>query len=150
MIRYRLYGNLPVSGVKNAFNAICESAFKQLKLCENLVFDVNVVSSAQIKSINKKYRGIDKVTDVISFANRDEQTLFVPLLGEIFICLDKAKQQAKEYKHSVQRELIFLFTHGLLHLLGFDHQNKKDEKQMMDLSKKIISKAQINPKYIIK
>ncbi|XQP54902.1 MAG: rRNA maturation RNase YbeY [Mycoplasmoidaceae bacterium] len=150
MIRYRLYGKLSVVGAKNAFNAICESTFNQLKLCENVVFDVNVVTNAQIKNINNKYRGINKITDVISFANRDDSKVLVPLLGEIFICLPQARKQAKEYKHSLQHELIFLFTHGLLHLLGFDHKTPKQEKEMMALSKKIISKAQINPKYIIK
>ncbi|MCQ3908312.1 MAG: rRNA maturation RNase YbeY [Mycoplasmoidaceae bacterium] len=150
MVRYRLYGSLPVTGVKNAFNSICESTFKELKLCENVVFDVNIVTPAQIKNINNKYRKTNKVTDVISFANRDNSKVLVPLLGEIFICLDQAKKQAHEYKHSLQRELIFLFTHGLLHLLGFDHQTSKQEKEMMSLSKKIINKAQINPKYIIK
>lgn len=150
MIKYRLYGKLNVNHIKQCFDAICLSTYKTLKLCENVVFDVNIVDTKQIRKINKKYRKIDKATDVISFANRDEQTIFVPLLGEIYICLDVAKAQAKEYKHSLQRELIFLFTHGLLHLLGYDHMTKKEEKIMMALSNKIISKAQINPKYIIK
>ncbi|MCQ2957237.1 MAG: rRNA maturation RNase YbeY [Mycoplasmoidaceae bacterium] len=150
MIRYRLYGKLPVEGVKKAFDAICESAFNQLQLCENVVFDVNIVNASRIKEINKKYRKIDKVTDVISFANRDNSSVIVPLLGEIFICLDQAKKQANEYKHSLQRELIFLFTHGLLHLLGYDHIKPKDEKIMLSLTDKIINKAQINTKYIIK
>ncbi len=150
MIRYRLYGKLPVECVKKAFNAICVSTFNQLQLCENLVFDVNIVNTSCIKEINKKYRKINQVTDVISFANRDDSSVFVPLLGEIFICLDQAKKQAKEYKHSLQRELIFLFTHGLLHLLGYDHMNTKDEKVMMSLTDKIINKAQIDTKYIIK
>ncbi len=150
MIKYRLYGKLNVRHIKQCFDAICLSTYTTLKLCENVVFDVNIVDTKEIKKINKKYRKMDKATDVISFANRDEQTLFVPLLGEIYICLDVAKAQAKEYKHSLQRELIFLFTHGLLHLLGYDHMSKKEEKIMMSLSNKIISKAQINPKYIIK
>lgn len=138
MIRYRLYGQMPVAGVKKAFDAICVSTFKQLKLCENVVFDVSIVSSKQIKNINNKYRKINKVTDVISFANRDDKSVIVPLLGEIFICLDQAKKQAEAYGHSLKHELIFLFTHGLLHLLGFDHMTSKDEKVMMDTTKKII------------
>lgn len=150
MIRYRLYGNLPVNGIKKAFDAICVSTFEQLKLCEELEFDVNIVNKQTIKNINKKYRKINKVTDVISFANRDKKDIFVPLIGEIFICLDVAKQQAKDYGHSIQRELIFLFTHGLLHLLGFDHKTKKQEKEMMSATNKIISKSQINRKYIIR
>lgn len=150
MVSYRLYGSLPVAGIKKAFDAICVSASKQLKLRESVEFDVNIVTSTQIKNINNKYRKINKVTDVISFANRDNKTVMVPLLGEIFICLSRAKEQAKDYGHSLQRELIFLFTHGLLHLLGFDHQTPKQEKQMFSLTDKIINKAQINPKYIIK
>lgn len=150
MVSYRLYGNLPVNGIKAAFNAICKTISSKLKLSENIVFDVNIVDAKTIKSINKKFRKIDKVTDVISFANRDNNNITVPLIGEIFICLSQAKKQAKDYQHSVQRELIFLFTHGLLHLLGYDHQNKKDEKIMFNLSDEIINQAQINPKYIIK
>lgn len=150
MINYRLYGQLNVKDIKTCFDAICKSAYKVLNMCENVEFDVNIVSKTQIKKINKKYRKIDKVTDVISFANRDDDSIFVPLLGEIFICLDIAKAQAKQYGHSLQRELIFLFTHGLLHLLGYDHMNKKDEKEMFGLTDKIIKKAKISSKYIIK
>ncbi len=150
MIRYRLYGSLPVNGIKKAFDAICVSTFNCLKLCEELEFDVNIVNKKMIKSINKKYRKIDRFTDVISFANRDSKDIYVPLIGEIFLCYDVAKQQAKNYKHSIQRELIFLFTHGLLHLLGFDHKTKKQEEQMSALTNKIINKAHINRKYIIK
>lgn len=150
MIKYRIYGKLNVKDIKQCFDAICWSTYKTLNVCENVVFDVNIVSSATIKKINKQYRKIDKVTDVISFANRDNTKVIVPLLGEIFICLDKAKSQAKEYKHCLQRELIFLFTHGLLHLLGYDHIKPKDEKVMMSLTNKIISHADIKPKYIIK
>jgi len=150
MINYRLYGKLPVKDIKQAFDAVCKSAFKVLKMCEDVVFDVNIVDSKKIHAINKKYRHVDKPTDVITFANRDNSTFIIPLLGEVFICLDVAKKQAKEYKHTLQRELIFLFTHGLLHLLGFDHMNKKDEKKMFGLTDKIIKQAEINHKYIIK
>ncbi len=141
MIKYRLYGKLNERNIKACFDKICSVAYKQLKMCENLVFDVNIVDSKTIKHINKKYRNKDKVTDVISFANRDSKDLYVPLLGEVYICLEQAKKQAREYNHSLKRELCFLFTHGLLHLLGFDHTNTKDEKEMMSLSKKIMSKV---------
>jgi len=150
MINYRLYGKLNVKDIKKAFDAICQSAYKVLDMCEDVVFDVNIVDSKKIHAINKKYRHVDKVTDVITFANRDNSPIIIPLLGEIFICLDVAKKQAKEYKHTLQRELIFLFTHGLLHLLGFDHMNKQDEKKMFSLTDKIIKQAEIDHKYIIK
>ena len=150
MIKYRLYGKLNVKDIKKCFDAICLSTYKTLNICENVVFDVNIASCTQIKKINKQYRKIDKVTDVISFANRDDKTMFVPLLGEIFICLDQAKKQAKQYKHSLQRELLFLFTHGLLHLLGYDHMTKKDEKVMLSITNEVIANAHISSKYIIK
>lgn len=142
MIRYRLYGKRLPERIKKAFDAICVSANKQLNLCEEVEFDVSIVSAQNIKTINKKYRKINKVTDVISFANRDRKEIFVPLIGEIFICLEQAKKQAKLYKHTLEREMMFLFTHGLLHLLGFDHQTKKDKKVMFDITKKIIIHAQ--------
>lgn len=150
MISYKLYGESLPASLKTALNAICNATDKQLNICESVYFDVNIVDTKKIKSINKKYRKIDKPTDVISFANRDNKEIYVPLLGEIFICLSVAKKQAKLYKHSLNREIIFLFTHGLLHLLGFDHKTKKQEKIMFDLTDKIIKKAKINPKYIIK
>lgn len=146
MIKYRLYGKLNKNNIKAYFDTICLATYKELKLCENLVFDVNIVDSKTIKYINKTYRHKDKVTDVISFANRDNKDIYVPLLGEIYICLDQAKKQAKEYGYSLKRELCFLFTHGLLHLLGFDHINPKDEKQMMNLTKKILNKSEITSK----
>ncbi|MCQ2747768.1 MAG: rRNA maturation RNase YbeY [Mycoplasmoidaceae bacterium] len=150
MIKYRVYGKINVKDINKCFDAICLSAQKTLKLKENVEFDVNIVSKQIIRNINKQYRHIDKVTDVISFANRDSKEIKVSLLGEIFICLEKAKQQAKEYDHSLQREIIFLFTHGLLHLLGYDHIKQKDQKQMFDLQDEIIGKAKIPAKYIMK
>ncbi len=150
MIRYRLYGNLRLQGIKKAFNAICVSTNKQLKLSSNLEFDVNIVHLNKIRALNKKYRNINKPTDVLSFANRDNGNVHISLLGEIYICIEKAKQQAKLYEHSLQRELIFLFTHGLLHLLGYDHKTKKQTKALNALTNRIINKAQITSKYIIK
>lgn len=143
MIKYRLYGKLNIKGIKDYFDTICVNTYKILKMKEDCEFDVNIVDKKTIQSINKKYRKIDKVTDVISFANRDDKAIKVPLLGEIYICLDRAKEQAKEYGHSNQRELSFLFTHGLLHLLGYDHMTKKDEKEMFGLTDKILKKSNI-------
>lgn len=138
MITYRLYGKLPENGLKTILNGICKNTSEILKINEELEFDVNIVNSNKIKSINKKYRQKDKVTDVISFANRDNNGVHIPLLGEIYICLEQAKKQASDYGHSLKREISFLFTHGLLHLLGYDHMTKKDEKVMLDLTKKIL------------
>ena len=99
---------------------------------------------AEIKKINKEYRNIDNVTDVISFALEDVEfkTPF-RILGDIYISYEKVKEQALKYEHSEKRELYFLATHGLLHLLGYDHMNEKEEKIMFDLQKELLDKYDI-------
>lgn len=95
-----------------------------------------------IHEINRTYRGIDRATDVISFAFLDEDEGLVdsPIidLGEIIISADRAKEQAKDYGHSLEREMNFLFVHGLLHLLGYNHETKEDEEIMFGLQRKIL------------
>ena len=95
-----------------------------------------------IRRINREYRNIDSVTDVISFAllDDDEDIEYDEgiELGDIFINRNRVHSQAKEYGHSVKREFIFLFVHGLLHLFGYDHMNVEDEKKMFALQDEII------------
>ena len=124
------------------FQKIAVSAEKTLKLKKNYEISVTFVRSATIHKINREYRGIDRPTDVISFAIRDDLEEDIPEeeldLGDIFINIDYAKKQAKEYQHSYQREVGFLFTHGLLHCLCYDHMNPEDEKVMFPLQDKIL------------
>ena len=103
-------------------------------------FSVIIIDNEKIHEINKEYRGIDRPTDVISFALEEDEDYEVKdrLLGDIYISIDKVYEQAKEYGHSVKRELFFLVTHGFLHLLGYDHMNEKDEKEMFSLQEKIL------------
>lgn len=111
---------------------IIEYALKYKKL-NNVVFNVIFVNNETIRQINKEYRNIDKETDVISFALEDNEEItfeFGRLLGDIYISVPKMQSQAKEYGHSVTREMAFLTIHGLLHLLGYDHMTKEDEKIM--------------------
>lgn len=110
------------------------------------IVSISLVDESLIQNINREYRHIDKVTDVISFAfldNEDRDTLLHSeqevVLGDIYICLEVAKRQAQEYGHSLERELKFLFVHGLLHLLGYDHMKKEDEEIMFPLQEKILS-----------
>ena len=103
------------------------------KTLDNVMFNVIFVDNEKIHEINKEYRHIDRPTDVISFALEDNEEIsfeFGRLLGDIYISTDKIKSQAKEYGHSEKREMAFLTIHGLLHLLGYDHMNKEDEKVM--------------------
>lgn len=108
---------------------------------KNINFSVIFVDSDTIKNLNKNYRKIDRVTDVITFRLADYEEVYVGktnVLGDVYICLDKAHIQANEYNHSYLRELSFLLVHGFLHLLGYDHMNTEDEKKMFSLQEEIL------------
>ena len=112
---------------------------------KKLEFNIIIVDNNYIHDLNKKYRGIDRETDVISFALEDDKT-FNPktrVLGDVYISLDKAISQADEYGHSLERELCFLAVHGMLHLLGYDHMEKSEEEIMFSLQEKILDEAGI-------
>lgn len=121
---------------------IIEFALKHENL-KNVTFNVIFVDSKTITEINKNYRNIDKETDVISFALEDGdnniQFEFGRLLGDIYICVPRMKAQAKEYGHSLTREMGFLTIHGLLHLLGYDHMEKEEEKIMFKKQEEILN-----------
>ena len=111
------------------------------KLIEESLVSIVLTDNKRIHEINKVYRNVDAPTDVISFAFQDEPlnpSSDLTNLGEIYISLEKASSQALEYNHSFERELSFLTVHGLLHLLGYDHMNETDEKEMFDLQDKIL------------
>lgn len=108
----------------------------------NAVFNIIIVDKNTIQKLNREYRNKDSITDVISFALEDDNTFIktdLRVLGDIYICLDRAKEQASEYRHSLLRELSFLSVHGLLHLLGYDHQTKEDESVMFGLQELILN-----------
>ena len=115
-------------------------ALKREKL-DNVEFNVIFVDSNTIHDINKTYRNVDRVTDVISFALEDNKTIELDhrLLGDIYICVERAEEQAKEYGHSFLRELAFLTIHGLLHLIGYDHMEKEEEKIMFQKQEDILN-----------
>lgn len=111
------------------------------------IFTIIFVTKEEIHELNKQYRGVDRVTDVISFALEDAHDVSlsdIRVLGDIYICIDRMKEQAVEYNHSETRELSFLTVHGLLHLLGYDHQTKEEEEIMFNLQRKILSDLNIN------
>ena len=110
----------------------------------NKEFNIIFVEDDYIQQINKDYRNIDRVTDVISFALCDDpNNSFENELGDVFICLDQAFRQAADYGHSVIREVAFLAVHGYLHLCGYDHMNKEDEVIMFSKQDEILNKAGI-------
>lgn len=124
-----------------------------------IVVNVNYVDEKEIKEINNNTRGVDKVTDVLSFPLL-ENPCNLPIdkehfpfdidfetgeisLGDIVICKDVAKKQAEEYGHSYERELCYLFTHGVFHLLGFDHMNEEDKAIMRKNEETVLNKLGI-------
>ena len=124
---------------KRLSKRISKAVFDLENLHANFSFDISLVSKERIRSINKKTRGINKTTDVLSFPFIDDNGLTITdfdtktiFLGDVVICYDKIISQAKLYNHSVKREYSFLLTHSLLHLLGYDHISKKQEKIMFD------------------
>ncbi len=115
-------------------------ALKKEKI-QNAEFNIIFVDNEKIKEINRQYRGIDKVTDVISFALEDDRTFPISdirMLGDIFVSVDKMKTQAQEYGTGEKRECAFLIIHGLLHLLGYDHMTKDEEKIMFKRQEEIL------------
>lgn len=130
----------------NRFEIIDEYGYKDYKYLKKIIrrtlklenvkksiFTIIFIDDDVMHQMNKDYRGIDRTTDVLSFAFEDNNKLCYNIrqLGEIYISIPKMKEQAKEYGHSEKRELAFLTVHGLLHLLGYDHTlGKKEEKEM--------------------
>ena len=117
---------------------------KKLEINE-AIFNVIIVDNEYIHKLNKEYRGIDRETDVITFALEDDKTFNpeIRILGDVYISLPKAKSQSIEYGHSLLRELCFLSVHGMLHLLGYDHMEKKDEEVMFKLQEEILDEMGI-------
>jgi len=116
----------------------------------NAIFSVVFMDDEEIHEMNREYRGVDRVTDVISFAFEDNNDLVyndIRMLGDIFICIPQMKRQATEYGHSEKRELAFLAVHGILHLLGYDHMNEEDEKVMFALQELILDGQNIKRWY---
>ena len=119
------------------FNKIAENVFNHLDIAEN-TYEISllITDDETIHNLNKEYRQKDKPTDVLSFPMDDEV-----LLGDIVISIDTAKKQAEEREINIDREAAFLFIHGLLHLLGYDHETSaEDEKEMFALQEEILKK----------
>ena len=136
----RIYG--ASSDEKKIIRDVAKATFQYFSQKDIFITEVNIISPEEIKEINKAERGVDSVTDVLSFPAQDiggklpveaddfdygEKENGKVILGTLCICRDRAKEQANEYGHSIEREIGFLTVHGLLHILGFDHIEEKDE-----------------------
>ncbi len=158
-----------VDGQEKLLHEVIEAAAKYLKLPEGIELDLSIVSNEEIQSLNRDYRGLDKPTDVLSFALTEvsseydvdfahldlaeeaeetedfEETEFedeeaIPQhLGDIIISYPRAQEQAQEYGHSLDRELAFLAVHGFLHLNGYDHQTEEEAKEMFRIQEEVLT-----------
>lgn len=129
---------------------VLQFAAKKLDLADNTEMSVTLMNNPEIKKINDQYRGVDRATDVLSFAaeeSGDESPIIMDPelaaelptnLGDLFISVDKVAEQAKFLSHSPERELGFLAVHGFLHLNGYDHEQPEDEKKMFALQREIL------------
>lgn len=127
------------------YKKLIRSIFKYEK--SKMFFNIIFVTNDRIQQINNDYRGINKVTDVITFAlmeNPNEIFMEAELeLGDVFICIDRAISQAKDYGHSIEREMGFLAVHGYLHLIGYDHMTESDEKVMFAKQEEMLLRANL-------
>ena len=111
----------------------------------NYEVSITFVDDDEIKELNNQYRSIDKSTDVLSFPmyEEEEDTPYIPLLGDIIISAETAKRQAEEFGHTVDREIAYLTAHSMFHLLGYDHMEDSEKKLMRDKEKQIMKKLGI-------
>lgn len=144
---------------KEIFDKIFAKTAEHLKIKGDVKVNVWFLSKKEMKKLNNKHRNINQPTDVLSFPFVEYEEVGVVdfkkyvseidlqdgnlLLGEVFICTDIAKKQAKQFGHGINREFCFLFTHGLLHILGFDHEDIWDKKIMEDMQKKILTECEV-------
>ena len=141
------------------FDKIADAVYKKLRQTDKLSIELDFVSPEEIQTLNREYRGVDRVTDVLSFPyldgvkgkvirredfgdDIDDETDSV-LIGSVCINPERAKEQAEEYGHSLKREVCYLALHGFLHCFGFDHVEKADEEEMTALANEIMDSLDI-------
>ena len=126
-------------------NDVINHTFEVLKI-KNANMSVILIDDDKMHELNKEYRGVDRTTDVLSFALEDNEDIKLPIreLGDVFVSIPKMLEQAKEFNHSEKRELSFLVCHGLLHLLGYDHtKSEEEEKVQFGLQDEILNELNI-------
>lgn len=107
---------------------------------------LSFVSAEEIRELNRHYRGMDSVTDVLSFPMYDDNDVFEEeelILGDVVICMDRVREQAAELGHSEEREVVYLFTHSVLHLIGYDHISAEDKREMRQREEEVMAELGI-------
>ena len=108
---------------------------------------LTLVDADEIQALNRDYRGVDKVTDVLSFPQFDDLNEIYEdeeiLLGDVVICRQQAEAQAEEFGHSVEREMVYLFVHSVCHLLGYDHMEDDEKAEMRAKEESVMERIQV-------
>ena len=139
---------------KNIIEKVLKQCFIEEKIYNSkLIVTITLTNPEIIKKINKQFRGIDRATDVLSFPMFEKEELQEKIknedfnnediLGDIVISIEKVQQQAKEYEHSFERELSYMIVHGFYHLMGYDHIQEEDKKEMRPKEEKILNNLKI-------
>ena len=139
--------NYPIeASYEDTMKKIASLALEKEGLDDNYEVGLTYVSKEEIKDLNRDYRDIDKVTDVLSFPMLSDDfdiELEEESLGDIVISLERAFEQSKEYNHSFEREVCFLVCHSTFHLLGYDHDTEENTKQMREKEEYILNKLKV-------
>lgn len=136
---------------ENIIDEVIEACFKEEKLNNRkLYINIILTTPENIKQINKQYRNIDSETDVLSFPMFEKDEIekidnnIEEVLGDIVVSIERVEEQAKEYEHSFTRELAYMIVHGFYHIMGYDHIEEEDKKQMRKKEEVILNKLNIN------
>lgn len=141
--------NKEIQELEEIINDLVTVTKKHLKIQKNIELMIEIVKPEKIREINSEFRGIDKVTDVLSFpvfesiAEINQNFVEPVAIGDIFICFERAHEQSISYQHTLKRELAFLVCHGLLHLCGYDHIESSDAQAMEEMQEVILSEFNI-------
>ncbi len=112
-------------------------------LTDNYEVSISFVNNSEIRELNRDFRGVDKETDVLSFPMDDEFSVSIPLLGDIIISMEKANEQALDFGHTLEREVAYLTTHSMFHLMGYDHMVDDDKEIMRGKEKQVMRNLKI-------
>lgn len=131
--------------IKDIVNNVVKECLDYEEFGSNYEISVSFVDNDEIKELNKRFRGKDIETDVLSFPMNDELEGedYLPILGDIIISMEKANIQAKEYDHSLEREIAYLTAHSMFHLMGYDHLTEEEKNIMRKKEKEVMKKLKI-------
>lgn len=127
------------SELEKIIESVVVESLKVEGLSQDVEVSISFVENEEIKELNREYRGIDEITDVLSFPMDSHIVVPIPLLGDIIISMEKTIEQANEFGHSINREISYLIAHSMFHLMGYDHL-VEEEKNRMRLKEKQVMK----------